>query len=269
MLGVAFKIGSFSITWYSILIIIATLVGIYVAMKEAKRRGENPDDVLTMMVIALPLGIIGARLYHVISSWAFYSQNPRLIFAIWETGGGLGIYGVIAGGLIALVIFTRHWKKDILVWMDIIAPSLILGQAIGRWGNYFNQELYGYPTSSWIGIYIDPEHRLPGYESFTHFHPLFLYESVLDLIGFFLLLFVGRRMGKKLPKGDIMLLYAIYYSMVRFFLEGMRIETEVWTLGGIPTVRWICGIAIVAGLVILYLQDRRHTKKIREEEQLQ
>jgi len=261
-LGVAFRVGAFTITWYSIIIIIATLVGIYVAMKEAKRRGENPDDVLTMMVIALPLSVIGARLYHVVSSWAFYSQNPRLIFAIWETGGGLGIYGVIIGGLIALIIFQKHWKKDILVWMDIIAPSLILGQAIGRWGNYFNQELYGYPTDLPWGITIDPQHRLAGYEAYTTFHPLFLYESLLNLLGFFLLIFIARRMGKKLPKGDIMLLYAMYYSIVRFFLEGLRIKSEVWTLAGVPTVRWICGISIVAGLIILVIQERRSAKRI-------
>ena len=261
-MGVAFRVGAFTITWYSIIIIIATLVGIYVAMKEAKRRGENPDDVLTMMVIALPLSVIGARLYHVVSSWAFYSQNPRLIFAIWETGGGLGIYGVIIGGLIALIIFQKHWKKDILVWMDIIAPSLILGQAIGRWGNYFNQELYGYPTDLPWGITIDPQHRLAGYEAYTTFHPLFLYESLLNLLGFFLLIFIARRMGKKLPKGDIMLLYAMYYSIVRFFLEGLRIKSEVWTLAGVPTVRWICGISIVAGLIILVIQERRSAKRI-------
>ena len=261
-MGVAFRVGAFTITWYSIIIIIATLAGIYVAMKEAKRRGENPDDVLTMIVIALPLSVIGARLYHVVSSWAFYSQNPRLIFAIWETGGGLGIYGVIIGGLIALIIFQKHWKKDILVWMDIIAPSLILGQAIGRWGNYFNQELYGYPTDLPWGITIDPQHRLPGYEAYTTFHPLFLYESLLNLMGFFLLMFIARRMGRKLPKGDIMLLYAMYYSVVRFFLEGLRIKSEVWTLAGVPTVRWICGISIIAGLIILVIQERRSAKRI-------
>jgi phosphatidylglycerol:prolipoprotein diacylglycerol transferase len=232
-----------------------------VAMMEAKRRDENPDDVLTFMVIALPLSVLGARLYHVISSWGFYSQNPRLILAIWETGGGLGIYGVIVGALIALIIFTRHWKKDIRVWMDIFAPMLILGQAIGRWGNYFNQELYGLPTNLPWAIYIDPSRRLSGYEAFSRFHPLFLYESILDLIGFFMLMYVARKIGKKLPKGDIMLLYAMYYSVVRFFLEGLRIPSEVWTLAGIPTARWICVITIVAGLIILVIQDRRRTKE--------
>ena len=258
---VAFRIGSFVVTWYSILIIVAVLVGIYVAMKEAKRRGENPEDVLTMLVIALPLGIIGARLYHVVSSWAFYSQNPRLIFAIWETGGGLGIYGVIAGGFIALLIFTRHWKRNLLTWMDIIAPSLILGQAIGRWGNFFNQELYGYPTDLPWAITIDPQHRLPGYEAYATYHPLFLYESLLDLAGFFMLFYVARKMGKKLPKGDIMLLYAMYYSIVRFFLEGLRIKSEVWTLAGVPTARWICVITLIVGLIILIVQERRSAKQ--------
>ena len=188
-MGIAFEIGSVTIRWYSIMMIIAVVAGIFVAMKEAERRGENPDDMLNMMVIALPLAILGARLYHVASSWDFYSQNPSLILAIWKTSGGLGIYGVMAGGALGIYIFTRWRKVDILRWMDIIAPSIALGQAIGRWGNYFNQELYGMPTDLPWGIYIDPTRRIYGFEQFSHFHPLFLYESVLNFIGFLILFF--------------------------------------------------------------------------------
>lgn len=259
-MGIAFEAGPFTIRWYSIMILIAVLAGIFVAMKEAKRHGEDPDNVLTFMVIALPLGILGARLYHVFSSWSFYSQNPELIFAIWKTGGGLGIYGALAGGALGAFIFQRWKKVDILRWLDIIAPSIILGQAIGRWGNFFNQELYGYPTDLPWGITIDPAHRLPGFESFERFHPLFLYESLLNFLGFFILMFVARRYGDRLPKGSILLIYTIYYSTVRMVLEGMRIESEVWTIGGIPTARWICGVAIVTAVSIMVYRWRRQAR---------
>ncbi|MCD6358472.1 MAG: prolipoprotein diacylglyceryl transferase [Dehalococcoidia bacterium] len=262
---IAFKIGSFAVHWYSIMIIVAVLVGIWVAMKEAERRGEDPDDVLNFMVIALPLAVVGARLYHVVSSWDFYSQNPGSIFAIWKTGGGLGIYGAMAGGALGLFIFSRWRKVNMLRWLDIIAPSLMLGQAIGRWGNYFNQELYGMPTDLPWGIYIDPAHRIYGFEQFTHFHPLFLYESILNFIGFFMLFFVSRKYGERLPKGYILLIYTIYYSVVRGSLEGMRIKSEVWTVGGVPSARWICAIAIVIAASIMVYQWRHRASQIQSQ----
>ena len=167
----------------------------------------------------------------------------------------------MAGGTLALFIFTRWQKLDMLRWLDIVVPSIILGQAIGRWGNYFNQELYGYPTDLPWGIYIDSAHRLPGFESFTRFHPLFLYESLLNFLGFFILLFVARRFGDRLRKGYILLIYTIYYSVIRMFLEGMRIESEVWTIGGVATIRWICGVAIIVAVSIIVYQWRRRVRQ--------
>jgi phosphatidylglycerol:prolipoprotein diacylglycerol transferase len=133
--------------------------------------------------------------------------------------------------------------------MDIVAPGLILAQAIGRWGNFFNQELYGYPTDLPWAIYIDPAHRLAGYEAFSHFHPLFLYESVWNVLGCILLLVVGRKLKNHLLNGDIFFLYVIYYSVGRFFLEGLKID--VWSVSGIPTARWISGIALVVSIAVM------------------
>jgi phosphatidylglycerol:prolipoprotein diacylglycerol transferase len=256
---VAFYIGPFAIRWYSIMLILAGVAGGFLAASEAKRRGENPEHLFLLLVIAIPLGLIGARLYHVISSWSFYSHNPDLIFAVWKTGGGLGIFGGIAGIILGLCIYCKWKKLSILRWLDICAPSFILGQAIGRWGNFFNQELYGYPTDLPWAIYIDPAHRLPGYEAFSYFHPLFLYESLWNFLGCFLLLFLGRKLVDRLMNGEIFLMYIIYYAAGRFFLEGLRIEK--WTIAGIPTARWICGIAIVASIaVIVYRRYRQcHT----------
>lgn len=244
---VALYLGSFTIRWYGILITVAVIAAIVLAIIEAKRRGEAWGNVLNMALFVLPLGIIGARLYHVIDKWDFYSQNPALIFG----GTGMGIFGAVIGGAIGLLIYTKWKKLSTLRWLDVVAPGLILAQAIGRWGNFFNQELYGYPTDLPWAIYIDPAHRLPGYETFSHFHPLFLYESLWNFLGCFLLLLLGRKLRHRLTDGDIFFLYIIYYSVGRFFLEGLKID--VWTIAGIPTARWICSIAIIVSVgVIVY-----------------
>jgi len=220
---------------------------------EARRRGQPTGQVFNLALIVIPLGAIGARLYHVIDEWQFYSQNPALILG----GRGLGIFGAIIGGAIRLIIYTKLRKLGTLRWLDITAPGLLLAQAIGRWGNFFNQELYGYPTDLPWGIYINPVNRLPGYENFSHFHPLFLYESLWNLVGFSILMVLGRKLQNRLIDGDIFFLYVIYYSLGRFFLEGLKID--VWTIAGIPTARWICGIAIIASIaVIIYRRYRIH-----------
>jgi phosphatidylglycerol---prolipoprotein diacylglyceryl transferase len=224
------------------MIALAVAAAVLIASFEARRRGQSVDDLLNMLLLILPLGIVGARLYHVIDQWAYYSQNPSQIIG----GRGLGIFGAVIGGAIGLIIYTRWKKLSTLTWLDIVAPGLILAQAIGRWGNFFNQELYGYPTNLPWGIYIDPAHRLPGFENYTHFHPLFLYESLLNLIGFGLLMYVGRKYGKRLLPGELFVGYVIYYGIVRFILEGFKIE--VWKLGGFPTARWVVIVAIVVAL---------------------
>ncbi len=242
--------GSLTICWYGILIAVAVVAGIFLASWEAKRRGENWEHILGILLLAIPLGLIGARAYHVIDKWSFYYQNPSLIFG----GAGLGIFGAIVGGILGLLIYCQWKNLNILRWLDICAPSLILGQAIGRWGNFFNQELYGYPTNLPWAIYIDPAYRLPGYEAFSHFHPLFLYESLWSFAGCFLLLLIGRKLKHRFLDGDIFFIYIIYYSIGRFFLEGLRID--VWTIAGIPTARWICSIAIIVSIAVIVY--RRH-----------
>jgi len=250
---VAFYLGTLAIHWYGILIALAVIAAIGIAIIEAKRRGQHAEQVFNLALVVIPLGAIGARLYHVIDEWQFYSQNPALIIG----GQGLGIFGAIIGGAIGLIVYTKWRKLNTLRWLDITAPGLLLAQAIGRWGNFFNQELYGYPTDLPWAIYIDPNHRLPNYEAFSYFHPLFLYEFLWDLIGFSILMILGRKFQNRLMDGDIFLLYVIYYSVGRFFLEGLKID--VWTIAGMPTARWICGIAIIASIaVIVYRRYRSY-----------
>jgi phosphatidylglycerol:prolipoprotein diacylglycerol transferase len=247
---VAFHLGPFTIAYYGIMITAGVIAAITLSYFEAKRRGEDTRHVYNLVLVVLPLGAIGARLYHVIDQWSYYSQHPAQIIG----GAGLGIYGAVIGGAIGVIAYTLWKKLSTLRWLDIAAPGLILAQAIGRWGNYFNQELYGYPTTLPWGIYIDPAHRLPGYENYTHFQPLFFYEFMWDLLGCIFLLLAGRKWKSRLLNGDIFFLYAIWYGVGRFYLEGLKIN--VWTLEGIPTARWISGAAIVAGALAIFLRHR-------------
>jgi len=263
---IAFRIGPFAVHWYGLLILAGALAGALVATREAKRQGLDPDHVWNGLLLILIFGLIGARLYHVFSSpavgvgWEYYRQHPIEIVAFWRGGlSGLGIFGAVAGGIVGLYIYTRLNKLDFLTWLDVGAPSLILGQAIGRWGNFFNQELYGYPTNLPWGIYIDPPHRLPGFENYERFHPTFLYESLWNLIVFFLLIFVGRRWGHLLLKGDLFLLYGILYPLGRFFVEMQR--PDAWAINGIPVAQLIsvAAILICGGVTLSRHKIVRHS----------
>jgi phosphatidylglycerol:prolipoprotein diacylglycerol transferase len=255
-LETAFQIGPFKVAWYGIFISLGVLSAVFVASREAKRRGESVDHLLNMLLLVLPLGIVGARLYHVIDQWDFYMGNPGLIIG----GRGLGIFGAVIGGAAGMIIYTKWKKLSTLRWMDICVPGLILAQAVGRWGNFFNQELYGYPTDVPWAVHIDPEHRLAGFESFERFHPLFLYESLWNFAGFALLMFVSRRYGKRLLPGEVLILYVIYYGIGRFILEGLKIDA--WMLAGVATARWVAAGAILIAVGITLIR-RLYVSKVK------
>jgi phosphatidylglycerol:prolipoprotein diacylglycerol transferase len=258
-LDIALEIGPLKVAWYGIFISLAVIAAVAVASLEAKRRGHSTDHLLNMLLLVLPLGIIGARVYHVIDQWGFYSQNPGLIIG----GRGLGIFGAVIGGAVGLIVYTKWKRLSTLTWLDICAPGLIIAQAIGRWGNFFNQELYGYPTDLPWGVYIDPAHRIAGFEMYEHFHPLFLYESALNLVGFALLLITARKFGKRLLPGELFVGYVVYYGVVRFVLEGFKID--VWQLGGVPTARWLTLIAIIVAITLTVIRRRRHSATPEQE----
>ncbi|MBI4308143.1 MAG: prolipoprotein diacylglyceryl transferase [Chloroflexi bacterium] len=251
---IAISIGPFQIRWYSLMILLGILVGQWVASRAARVKGENPDHVVGFLVPAIILGLIGARLYHVVSAWSFYVQYPELIPAIWR--GGIGIYGGIAGAILGILIYARWQKLNLLRWLDIGAPGLLIGQAIGRWGNFFNQELYGPPTDLPWGIPIDKAHRLPGYESdsYKYFHPLFFYEFLWNLAGFLVLMWVLRRFGRRMADGDLALTYLVWYPLGRFWLEGLRLDS--WTIFGIATAQWVSGILMLAAVIVLLYRKR-------------
>ena len=230
-----FAIGPLYIRFYGILLMLGAVAGGWLATRELKRRGKDPEMVWDLLVYLIVGGVIGARLWHVFTpppssiaqgiTTQYYLTHPLDILEIWN--GGLGIPGTIMGGLIALYFYTRKYKIPSFVeWTDIAAPSIALGQAIGRWGNFFNQELYGAPTNLPWKIYIDPGHRLPGFENDAYYHPLFAYESILDLLNMVFLLWIGRRYADKLKKGDLFNLYLITYPVIRFSHDFLRLDAS-------------------------------------------
>lgn len=245
---IAFEIGPIAVHWYGILIVVGILAAVYLSTYTARLWGEDPQFAWDAMVWCVLLGVVGARLYHVLTpspsmgvdQW-YYFRNPLEILVTWK--GGLGIYGAVAGGALGLYIAARRAKKDLLRWMDITTPGLILAQAIGRWGNFINQELYGRPTDLPWGIYIDQAHRVPGFELYERFHPTFFYESVWNLATCLALVYLTWRYRRRLATGIIAALYFISYSAIRFILEFIRLDS--------PSVGRVAIAQIVALVVIL------------------
>jgi phosphatidylglycerol:prolipoprotein diacylglycerol transferase len=254
---ILFRVGDFQVHWYGVIIASAVLLAGMVGSMEARRRGEDPEIGWSMLLPVLVLAVIGARIYHVIHEWGpVYSQEPELIPQLWL--GGLAIPGAVAGGVLAIWLYCRFAKLNTLRWFDIFASAMLLGQAIGRLGNFVNQELYGPPTSLPWGIPIDAEHRTSAYVDLlqypvdtTRFHPLFAYEAVLNLVGLVLILWIARRFAHRLYDGDVLLLYLVWYSAVRTVLEPLRDDN--WIILGVPTAIWIGIITIIlaGGLLIL------------------
>ncbi|MEW9122335.1 MAG: prolipoprotein diacylglyceryl transferase [Thermotaleaceae bacterium] len=212
---VAFEIGPITVYWYGIIIATGILLGWILASKESKKLGLSQDILSDLLIWAIPISIISARIYYVVFKWDYYKQSPEEIIAIWN--GGIAIHGAIIGGALTAIIFSK--KKGISFWKlaDIIAPSLILGQSIGRWGNFMNQEAYGSEVSrSFLEALYLPEYIINQmYIEGSYYHPTFLYESMWNLMGFIILLIIRRR--SFLRRGELFLSYLIWYSIGRFF----------------------------------------------------
>ncbi|MCU0567352.1 MAG: prolipoprotein diacylglyceryl transferase [Oculatellaceae cyanobacterium Prado106] len=245
-------IGPLPIRWYGFLIASAVLIGTTLAAYLAKRRGVNPDLLSDLTIWLVIAAIPCARLYYVAFEWENYAQRPAEIFAIWH--GGIAIHGAILGGIVATLIFARLRKTSFWLLADLVAAPLILGQAIGRWGNFFNSEAFGAPTDLPWKLYIAPQFRPSGYEQFSYFHPTFLYESLwnLGVFGLLLTLFFRSPKAARHP-GTLFLVYLVAYSLGRFWIEGLR--TDSLMLGPIRMAQVISlvGIGIGSlGLVWLY-----------------
>lgn len=226
-----FFIGTFKVYFYGIIIMLGVLVAVFISARRASTYGQERELIWDMLPWLLIAGIIGARIWHVLTpskslgvDASYYFNHPIEIFNI--RNGGLGIPGAVIGGAFGLWIYSKKKKFDFFVWADIIAPGLAIAQAIGRWGNFVNQELYGPPTDLPWGIFIEPSHRLQGYESFTHFHPMFLYESIWNLLNFFILATLSKNENQRELKGELFLIYLIIYAVGRFLLEFIRLDAS-------------------------------------------
>jgi phosphatidylglycerol:prolipoprotein diacylglycerol transferase len=261
-----------------VLIVSGLLAGLLLAQREARRLREDPEHASNIALLGAVFGIIGARIYHVLdrNEWPYYAANPGKIFAVWE--GGIGIYGALTGAVVALVgylwwvnrraVARGEARLSVLRWLDIGAPAFLLGQAVGRWGNYFNHELFGPPTDLPWGIFIPLVNRPAEHLGATHFHPLFLYESLLSFAGVFVLLWVARRFAHRLRMGDIFLLYIVWYPAERFVLEFLR--SGNWKVGALPMAQLIGVVAVTVALVLIWRWRSRpamSTVRVQTDEQ--
>jgi phosphatidylglycerol---prolipoprotein diacylglyceryl transferase len=249
---VIFEAGPFALRYYGLCIALGIALGTWLTARELARKGYEPTLALDALFFIVPLGFIGARVYHVLTDYELYENDPIPgIFEVWN--GGLGIYGAVIGGFIGVLIFARIRGINPLVFADAAAPGLILAQAIGRWGNYFNQELFGRPSNLPWAIQIDPQNRPPGFRDAEAFHPTFLYESIWDILVCLVLLFVARRFANSLKTGDIFLLYVCLYSVGRFFVETLRID-PAFLIGEFRGNLFVSSVLALTFALILFLR---------------
>ncbi len=253
----SFHLGPLTFYFYGLLITFGILMGYILAVKRARIYNIPVSEIENVFLLTIPSAIVGARLYHVILSWNYYSSDLREILNV--RAGGLAIHGGIFASILVFIIYAKIRRINLLALLDLCAPSLALGQAIGRWGNFFNQELYGSPTSLPWKITIDPIHRIPGYYGYEFYHPTFLYESLLNLAVCLGLIYLARR-WKLQSRGRLFFLYLIAYGIVRFGLEFIRIDEQT-ILGPFKFAQLTSLALIIIGSVGVYRMSRQKVLK--------
>jgi phosphatidylglycerol---prolipoprotein diacylglyceryl transferase len=256
------------VRWYGVLIIGGAMLAAWLAARRAQRRGYDPEDVWNLLLLGLVLGIAGARAYYVAFEWERYAGRS-LFEIINPQGGGLAIHGAIIGAVLAALIYTRWKKLPFIEWLDICLPTMLLAQAVGRWGNFFNQEAYGRPTTLPFGVTIDRDRRLPPFDDMQQyppnqlFHATFLYESVWNIAGLGLILWLERRLKGWLRTGDSALMYLIVYGAGRFWIEGLRTDSLCTNgvggdcAGALRAAQVVSLLLIFGGLIGMYINHRR------------
>jgi phosphatidylglycerol:prolipoprotein diacylglycerol transferase len=257
------------IGWYGLLYLVGLAALLLIAQREAERRGYAPSHIWNAFIVVAVLALMGGRLYHVIDQWPLYKDN--LLTIVLPPYSGLGLYGGVAGAALGILIYTRWKHVPLRIGLDTVIPGTLIAQGIARWGNFFNQELYGPPTDAPWGITIDCAHRVADaagaiiypcttfpFET-TGFHPLFFYESSLNIIGGLVALYISRRFLTRLQPGDLAAFWGIWYGTVRFFLEFFR-EGWNWTVGGMPTAQIIGIVLVVIGIAWIGYNHRPGTK---------
>lgn len=255
------EIGSVKFYWYGVFIVLGILSAIIVLLKLADRHKISKDSMIDLAFWLIFGGIFGARIYHIFLEISYYKENPGDIFKLWQ--GGLAIHGAIIAGLIVVWFFAKYKKLNFWILTSMVVTALALGQAVGRWGNYFNQELFGKPTNLPWGVPIEPQNRIAAYYNSQYFHPTFLYESIGNFIIFIILYFINLRMIKnnRQENFDIpVALYFVLYSILRFTMEFVRIDQTpvIWGL----RFPQIISIILFAGALIYLKFKYKHIKDI-------
>ncbi|WP_270180088.1 prolipoprotein diacylglyceryl transferase [Alkalihalobacillus sp. CinArs1] len=254
---IAVQLGPISIYWYGIIIALGAYLGLVLAVRETQRQGLPKETFVDLILWAVPIAIISARIYYVIFQWGYYKDNLGDIFAIWE--GGIAIHGALIGSVITALVFTQ--KRGLSFWKitDIAAPSIILGQAIGRWGNFMNQEAHGgevtreFLENLMLPDFIVNQMFIEG----TYYHPTFLYESLWNLVGFVILILLQRTNVKR---GEVFLSYVIWYSIGRFFIEGLRTDSLMLT-ESLRMAQVISVVLIIGAIItIVYRRMKKNPK---------
>ncbi|ENH5267389.1 prolipoprotein diacylglyceryl transferase [Listeria monocytogenes] len=244
---VAIQIGSISVKWYGVIIASAVVIALLLALSEANKRKMDKEIIVDLLIWAIPISIISARIYYVIFEWDFYKNNLGEIVKIWH--GGIAIYGALIGAVVTAIIFSRIKKISFWQLADVVAPSLIIAQAIGRWGNFMNQEAHGAETTrSFLESLHLPDFIINQmYIDGAYYQPTFLYESLWNVLGFIVLLIIRRT---KIRRGELFLGYVIWYSFGRFFIEGMRTDSLMWGDFRVSQVLSLLLIVLSIGIII-------------------
>jgi phosphatidylglycerol:prolipoprotein diacylglycerol transferase len=261
---IAVHLGPIPVYWYGIAYAVGLLVSYMVLVRQARRFRQDVELIGNGLIVIAIAALIGGRLYHVIDQWNLYKDD--LIRIVLPPYSGLGVYGGLITGVLAFLALVRFHRVNGWIWADIVAPALFTMQAIGRWGNFFNQELFGPPTNLPWGIAIDCAHRLSDHgaaiypcaqypEATTFFQPLFLYESISGIVGALFLIWLSQRRPYRLRAGDQALIFFIWYAIVRFLLENLR--TGNWFVGGVPTAQLMSILFGLAAFLLLLYRHRR------------
>lgn len=250
--AVAFQIFGINVYWYTIFIIFAFIIGIILCKRDNKKYGIEFDDIFEMLIYVIPASVIFARLYYVIFDLEYYLKYPIEILKIWN--GGLAIYGGIIGGIITIYLYCKIKKKLFLDITDYLIPYLALGQALGRWGNFFNVEAYGTQTNSIFRMGITK------YSTYMEVHPTFLYESICDFV-IFIILYLLR--NKRKYKGQITYIYLVLYGFIRAIIEGLRVDSLMLGTFRVSQILSII-LFLVFGIILIYKRINKKGKKYEE-----
>jgi phosphatidylglycerol:prolipoprotein diacylglycerol transferase len=257
---VMFEIGPFALRYYGLCIALGIAVGTWLTGRELARKGYDGTLALDSLFFVIPLGFVGARVYHVLTDYHLYADDPFPgVLEVWN--GGLGIYGAVAGGFLGVLLFSWYRGISALDFADAAAPGLVLAQAIGRWGNYFNQELFGRPSDLPWAIRIDPENRPVQFADVSSFHPTFLYEALWDVLVCLALLWIARRFSERLKAGDLFLIYVSLYSVGRFLVETLRVDPAFLIGGSTRGNLFVSSVLALGFALILFLRHSQTSGK--------